>query len=242
MVWVRVTGVTTRWRRGGRGGAQRPPGPGSNELILLADKDPVGVEVIDRVRRAAQRPAEDSSINCGPGTAAAAAIHVEKTSLLRLLNESVILEHRRLATARTAVGPRRGCAGRPWVRSLVPPMIANGRVKVYPPRVLDDGGGGGAPGTLQARSWGCVSVAWRGPPYASWLMWMHISLLWDFLTGSVASPLQLVFVKNNNPICVDLGSAHDVFIKGYHQLWFQEVDMDRMDKVVDLGGQRWCQG
>ena len=128
-------------------------------------------------------------------------------------------------------------------------MIADGRVGVYPPRVLDDGGGGGAPGTLRARPLSvpfpsenkCVSVAWRGPPYASRLTWMHLSLLWDYLAGSVASPLQLVFVKNNNPICANLGPAHDVFTKGYHQLWFQEVDVDRMDEVVDLGGRQWRQ-
>ena len=115
---------------------------------------------------------------------------MEKTSLLCSLNKLVILKHRQLVTAGTAVGPRRGCAGRPWVQSLVPPMTADGRVGVYPPRVCDDGGGGGAPGMLLARplpvpfpskdkSWGCISVAWHGPPYASWLMWMHLSLLLD---------------------------------------------------------------
>ncbi len=108
-------------------------------------------------------------------------------------------------------------------------MIAKGRVRVYPPRVLDDGGGGGAPGTLRARplsvpfpskdkSWGCVSVAWHGPPYAYRLTWMHLSLLWDYLAGSVASPLQLVFVENDDPFCANLGPAHDVFTEGYHQL------------------------
>ena len=57
----------------------------------------------------------------------------------------------------------------------------------------------------------------------------------------MASLLQLVFVENNNPICANLGSAHEVFTKGYHQLWFQEVDVDRMDEVVDLGGRQWRQ-
>ena len=121
MVWMHVTGVTTRWRYGGRGGARHPPGPGSNELISLADEDPVGVKVIDRARQVAQRPAEDGGGNCGPGTAATAAIKVEKTSLLRSLNELVILEHRRLVTAGTAAGPRHGRAGRPWVCSPSPP-------------------------------------------------------------------------------------------------------------------------
>ena len=58
---------------------------------------------------------------------------------------------------------------------------------------------------------------------------------------STASPLQLAFVENNDPICVDLGSARGMFTKGYHQLWFREVDVDRMDEVVDLGGRRWRQ-
>ena len=131
-------------------------------------------------------------------------------------------------------------------------MIANGRVGVYPLHVLDNGGGNSTPGTLQARplsvpflsedkSRGCISVTWRGPPYASQLTWMHLSLLWDYLAGSVASPLQLAFVENDNPICTELGPAHNVFTNGYHQLWLQEVDVDKMDKVVDLGGQRWCQ-
>ena len=151
MVWVRVTGLTTRWRCGGRGGAQPLPGPGSNKLILLADKDPVGVEVINGAWWVAQLPPEDGGSNRGPGMAAAAAIDVEKTSLLCLLKELVILEHRQLAMAGMAVGPRHGRAGHPRVRSLVPPMITNGRVGVYLPHVLDDGGGGGAPGTLQAR-------------------------------------------------------------------------------------------
>ena len=89
VVWVRhVMGVTTRWRCGGRGGAQRPPGPGSNELILLADEDPVGVEVINGSWRVTRHPAEDSGGNCGLGTAAGAAIKVEKTSLLHSTSRS----------------------------------------------------------------------------------------------------------------------------------------------------------
>ena len=47
---------------------------------------------------------------------------------------------------------------------------------------------------------------------------MHLSLLLDYLTGSAVSPLQLVFIENDDPICVDLGSVHDVFTKEYHQL------------------------
>ena len=138
------------------------------------------------------------------------------------------------------------------MRSPILPMIADSSLGVYPSPVPDDRGGSGAPGMLRARplsalfssmdeSWGCISVAWHGPPYAPWSTWMHLSLLWDYLARSVASPLQLAFVENDDPICTDLGPAHDVFTKGYHQLWFQEVNVDRMDEVVDLGGRQWCQ-
>ena len=131
-------------------------------------------------------------------------------------------------------------------------MIADGRVGVYLLRVPNNGGSSAARGTLQAwplsvpfpskdESWGCVFVAWHRPPYASRLTWMYLSLLWDYLAGSAASPLQLAFIENDDLICTDLGPVHDVFTEGYHQLWIQEVDVDRMDKVVDLGGQRWRQ-
>jgi hypothetical protein len=132
-------------------------------------------------------------------------------------------------------------------------MIADGRVGVYPPHVVPDGDGGddddddGASSKMsllrqplsvsfpsEDESRGCVSVAWRGPSYASRSTWMHLSLLWDYLAESAASPLQLAFVENDDPICADLGPAHDVFTEGYHQLWFQEVDVDRIDDVVDL--------
>jgi hypothetical protein len=59
-------------------------------------------------------------------------------------------------------------------------------------------------------------------------------LLWEYLTDSAASPLQLAFVENDDPLCADIGPAHDVFTEGYHQLWFQEVDVDAMEEVVPL--------
>ncbi len=76
----------------------------------------MGVKVIDGARRVAQRPAEDGGGNRGPGTAAAAAIDVEKTSLLCSLNGLVMLEHRQLATGGRRWDPAavardaRGCA------------------------------------------------------------------------------------------------------------------------------------
>ena len=47
VAWVGVMGMTTCWRCGASGGAQCPPGPGSDELISLAVEDLVGAEVID---------------------------------------------------------------------------------------------------------------------------------------------------------------------------------------------------
>ncbi|EED88791.1 hypothetical protein THAPSDRAFT_264188, partial [Thalassiosira pseudonana CCMP1335] len=81
---------------------------------------------------------------------------------------------------------------------------------------------------------GTISIAWRGPEYSARSEWAHLSLLWDYLTDSAASPLQLAFVENDDPLCADIGSAHDVFTEGYHQLWIQECDVDRMDEVVPL--------
>jgi hypothetical protein len=171
--------------------------------------------------------------------------------------ESLVLERRRLdMTTTTAeargdrpIGEGRRI-GRPWVRSPIPPMIADGRVGVYSPYI--PGGVGDAAGATtttsksplrrplsitfpsEDESRGTVSIAWRGPTYSSRSTWMHISLLWDYLAESAASPLQLAFVENDDPICADLGPAHDVFTEGYHQLWFHEVDVDRMDEIVDL--------
>jgi hypothetical protein len=39
---------------------------------------------------------------------------------------------------------------------------------------------------------GCVSLAWRGPPYADRGGWIGLQLLWRYLTDSAASPLQKV--------------------------------------------------
>lgn len=131
-------------------------------------------------------------------------------------------------------------AGRPWINSSIPDMVvAENAVGVYPPHNTN-GVGTGASKPLfvnfpsEDESRGTISIAWRGPPYTSRSIWMHLSLLWDYLTDSAASPLQLAFVENDDPICADVGPAQDVFTEGYHQLWFQECDVDRMDEVVSL--------
>jgi len=144
--------------------------------------------------------------------------------------------------------------GRPWMNSFVPPMVSNGKVGVYPPYNHEEWSGGGGSGgnggsvsggssTAQPliiafpsedESRGTISIAWRGPKYSSRSAWVQLSLIWEYLTDSAASPLQLAFVENDDPLCADIGPAHDVFTEGYHQLWFQEVDVDAMEEVVPL--------
>lgn len=141
--------------------------------------------------------------------------------------------------------------GRPWINSFMPPMLCDGKVGVYPPynlkewcgdnnRSSDDVTPSKKPQPFivafpsEDESRGTISIAWRGPTYSSRASWVQLSLLWDYLTDSAASPLQLAFVENDDPLCADIGPAHDVFTEGYHQLWFQEVDVDTMDEVVPL--------
>jgi Zn-dependent M16 (insulinase) family peptidase len=129
--------------------------------------------------------------------------------------------------------------GRPWIDSPIPPMVL-GTTGVYPPydpsRAENDASM--TPLTISFpsddESRGTISIAWRGPNYQSKKEWTHLSLIWDYLTDSAASPLQLAFVENDEPMCADLGPAHDIFTEGYHQLWFQEVEVDRMDEVLPL--------
>jgi hypothetical protein len=164
--------------------------------------------------------------------------NVQREDFFKALDEvEALILKRRLASELPDRPSRR--VGRPWVQSPIPPMIADGRVGVYPPYNPESAGATKAqplsisfPSEDESR--GTISIAWRGPSYASRSTWMHLSLLWDYLTDSAASPLQLAFVENDDPLCADLGPAHDVFTEGYHQLWFQEVDVDRMDGVVDL--------
>lgn len=127
--------------------------------------------------------------------------------------------------------------GRPWIESPVPPFVANGNKDgVYPP--YGDATKSAKPLSItfpsEDESRGTISIAWRGPPYSSRSEWMHLSLLWDYLTDSAASPLQLAFVENDDPLCADVGPAHDIFTEGYHQVWFQECAVESMDEVVPL--------
>jgi len=83
-------------------------------------------------------------------------------------------------------------------------------------------------------SLGTISLAWRGPKYQEREMWNHLTLLWSYLSDSAASPLQLAFVENDNPIAGGVGPSHDVHTEGYHQLWLQEVAIERMDECIPL--------
>ncbi|KAL3776496.1 hypothetical protein HJC23_013239 [Cyclotella cryptica] len=127
--------------------------------------------------------------------------------------------------------------GRPWINSFVPLMDPN-RIGVYPPYSNAEDSTKRTPLVIhfpsEDESRGTISIAWRGPPYSSRATWAHLSVLWDYLTESATSPLQLAFVENDNPLCAYVGPAHDVFTEGYHQVWFQECDVEKMDKVVPL--------
>lgn len=128
--------------------------------------------------------------------------------------------------------------GRPWIDSPIPPMELG--VGVFPPYDPSRADNDASMTPLKIlfpsedESRGTISIAWRGPTYQSKKEWTHLSLIWDYLTDSAASPLQLAFVENDEPMCADLGPAHDIFTEGYHQLWFQEVEVDRMEEVLPL--------
>jgi Zn-dependent M16 (insulinase) family peptidase len=133
---------------------------------------------------------------------------------------------------------KEGCrVGRPWIDSPIPPMVVGeGVYPPYDPYREDDASltplSISFPSEDESR--GTISIAWRGPSYQSKKEWNHLSLIWGYLTDSASSPLQLAFVENEDPICADLSPAHDVFTEGYHQLWFQEVEVDRMEEIVPL--------
>lgn len=130
--------------------------------------------------------------------------------------------------------------GRPWINSHVPPMESNNVVVgVYPPySSMDEDGAKPSPLVInfpsEDESRGTISIAWRGPPYAARATWTHLSLLWDYLSDSASSPLQLAFVENDDPLCAYVGPARDVFTEGYHQVWFSECDVDKMEEVIPL--------
>jgi Zn-dependent M16 (insulinase) family peptidase len=147
--------------------------------------------------------------------------------------EALVLQRKTTTEAEAQDGRR---VGRPWIDSAIPPMVADGRVGVFPPY----GAEAAAPAPMSVafpsddESRGTISIAWRGPPYVARATWAHLSLLWDYLSDSPTSPLQLAFVENESPLCADIGPASDVSMQGYYQLWFQEVDVEAMEECVPL--------
>mmetsp|Transcript_27016 Transcript_27016/g.48746 ORF Transcript_27016/g.48746 Transcript_27016/m.48746 type:complete len:971 (+) Transcript_27016:401-3313(+) len=166
--------------------------------------------------------------------------NVQSEDFFRALDEVEALILKRQPTTKVENNRPGSRVGRPWIQSPIPPMVADGVVGVYPPYSSKESTATEAkplsisfPSEDESR--GTISIAWRGPPYTSRSTWAHLSLLWDYLTDSAASPLQLAFVENDDPLCAHLGPAQDVFLEGYHQLWFQEVDVERMEgEVVPL--------
>ena len=79
---------------------------------------------------------------------------------------------------------------------------------------------------------GNISIAWRGPTYEQRQTWVALQLLWEYLTDSASSPLQKAFVECEEPLCAGVYPAQEIFTEGYHQLWFQEVEVEKMDAVI----------
>jgi len=122
---------------------------------------------------------------------------------------------------------------RPWINHPVPDLDMDA-VGILPPVSRN---GELSPNTTtnkakeitfpsEDESRGTMSIAWRGPSYEERETWVRLQLLWSYLTDSAASPLQKAFVECDEPICAGVGPAHEIFTKGYHQLWFNEVDVD----------------
>ena len=166
--------------------------------------------------------------------------NVEGEEFFRALDEveALILKRNEEGGQQQLQEEKEGCrVGRPWIDSPIPPMVVGeGVYPPYDPYREDDASltplSISFPSEDESR--GTISIAWRGPSYQSKKEWNHLSLIWGYLTDSASSPLQLAFVENEDPICADLGPAHDVFTEGYHQLWFQEVEVDRMEEIVPL--------
>jgi len=79
---------------------------------------------------------------------------------------------------------------------------------------------------------GTISIAWRGPKYEERREWVFLKLLWHYLTDSAASPLQKAFVECEDPLCAGVHPADEIFTEGYHQLWFTEVNVEKMELVA----------
>ena len=152
--------------------------------------------------------------------------NVQSDDFFKALDEvEALVLKRQSSSSSTSVKEATSRNGRPWVDSPVPKMVfEENKVGVYPPYNPNEDSVSkkAQPLTVsfpsEDESRGTISIAWRGPPYSARSVWTHLSLLWGYLTESAASPLQLAFVENDDPLCADIGPAHDVFTEGYHQV------------------------
>ena len=129
-------------------------------------------------------------------------------------------------------------------KPAVPPMTRPWSGPVAPMDEAADGviaaaagasSGGGEPKVVEFpsedESTGCVSMAWRGPPYDDGAAWTRLQLLWAYLTDSAVAPLQKEFVECDEPLCADIGPAEDIFSQGYHQVWFHDGETETLGEI-----------
>jgi len=86
-------------------------------------------------------------------------------------------------------------------------------------------------------STGTVSVCWRAARFTAenkFVESLARKILWNYLSDSAASPLQVAFVENEDAIAADLGHVSDVHETGYDQLWFSSCPVDRLEEIVPM--------
>ncbi|KAJ1445171.1 Metalloenzyme, LuxS/M16 peptidase-like protein [Pelagophyceae sp. CCMP2097] len=116
---------------------------------------------------------------------------------------------------------------RPWA-GAVPPQLASSKdaldvngaavrtARVYFPS---------APGETT----GLVMLSWRGAAYGAFADDAYESALWLYLADGAASPLARKFVDTGE--CSGVWPSAERFRIGCHQLWFEDVDVARLDSV-----------
>lgn len=83
-------------------------------------------------------------------------------------------------------------------------------------------------------STGMLVLAWRGVPFAGLDTRWKRDLLWRYLTESAASPLTKAFVESDDALCAAVSPFTNEFQETSDELWFDDVDKDRMDEVEPL--------
>ena len=79
---------------------------------------------------------------------------------------------------------------------------------------------------------GMVVIAWRGPKYKEYLKVVAIQMLWEYLTDSSVSPVQLDFVETEDPLCCDVEFDLQEGLEDMCQLSFygvRESDLEKID-------------